>query len=227
MANFWQQFPVESLMIMCLNGTVSGYFNSASMWLQLIIYVCVLWWCSLMKAQCKHIYQSSNINKKHQAVLPSVWEQQCFLLLLWQQDKVPFQLEQYLATYRPKPAFFFSAIWAEILVVMVHHHQIHSMHILMQTQPLHLDTKWWKKMWLFLCIFSHFGLAFMKVRLHKIMLRFVGGKGGGGEKERVFAFCMRSFMLLSAFGLMSFLLRLSVVCASYKDVHMYMLNSRC
>lgn len=31
-------------------------------------------------------------------------------------------------------------------------------------------------MWLFLCIFSHFGLAFMKVRLHKIMLWFWGGK---------------------------------------------------
>lgn len=35
---------------------------------------------------------------------------------------------------------------------------------------------------------------------------------------RVFAFCMRSFMLLPAFGLMSFLLRLSVVCSSYKDM---------
>lgn len=32
-------------------------------WRERLIYVCARWRRSLMKAQCKHIYQSSNINK--------------------------------------------------------------------------------------------------------------------------------------------------------------------
>lgn len=102
-----------------------------------------------MKAQCKHIYQSSNINKKHQAVLPSLREQQCFLLLLWQQDKVPFQLEQYLATYLPTPAFLCHLSRNPGTDGASNPQYAH-----INAHQLHLHTKWWKYAVIFVYLFS-------------------------------------------------------------------------
>lgn len=146
------QFSSECILIACLNVTVPyQYFH----WLVWIV-VCVgLRCCVLMKAWCTRVYQSSN--KKLQAVeRSSIWEKLSFLLLLWQQDKVFFQLEKYLATHLPtailafschlirNPCYFYSLLSC---------HRVLGMHILMHTQQLRLHAVWGKSVfiWVPLC----------------------------------------------------------------------------
>lgn len=57
----------------------------------------VSWW----KPWAEAYIRAPALIKGQQAVFHSFWEQHWFLLPLWQQDKVPFQLEKYLATYLP------------------------------------------------------------------------------------------------------------------------------
>lgn len=112
---------------------------------------------------------------------------------------------------------------AGILVVMMHHHQILGMHILMHTKQLHLDAVWGKE-GLFLCIFSHFGLAFMKVRLHKIV-PWLGGEG----KKRMCLCILHEKLHAAACVWVDVILVAPVSCLHLiqRHVHMYMLNSRC
>lgn len=116
-------------------------------WLVWIV-VCVgLRCCVLMKAWCTCV----------QAVeRSSLWGKLSFLLLLWQQDKVFFQLEKYLATHLPTailafschlfrtPCYFYSLLSC---------HRVLGMHILMHTQQLCLHAVWGKSVfiWVPLC----------------------------------------------------------------------------
>lgn len=102
------------------------------------VYGAVSWW----KPSADAYIRAPALIKGQQAVLLSLWEQHRFLLLLWQQDKVPFQLEKYLATYLPTAilGFYFSCHLIRnpcYFYSVLSYHRVPGMHMLMRTPLLH------------------------------------------------------------------------------------------
>lgn len=78
------------------------------------VYVCLFmclgpgfWW----KPRAEAYIRALVLIKGQQALFLSVWEHHWFLLPLWQQDKVPFQLEKYLNAYLPTAILGFYCLW--------------------------------------------------------------------------------------------------------------------
>lgn len=97
----------------------------------------------LMKAWSRGIYQSSSTNKRPASCAPLLLGTPPLLLLPWQLDKVPFQLEKYLATYLPTAilAFYFSCHLIRSPCYFYSeppYHRVPAAHVLMFIPPLHL-----------------------------------------------------------------------------------------
>lgn len=104
--------------------------------------VCVYGAGSWWKPRAEAYIRAPALIKGQQAVLLSFWEQHRFLLLLWQQDKVPFQLEKYLATYLPTAilGFYFSCHLIRnpcYFYSVLSYHRVLGVHMLMCTPTLH------------------------------------------------------------------------------------------
>lgn len=156
--------------------------------------VCVYGAGSWWKPRAEAYIRAPALIKGQQAVLLSFWEQHRFLLLLWQQDKVPFQLEKYLATYLPTAilGFYFSCHLIRnscyftvcFLIIMFRVLPMLMFTPLVHCNAVNCNNSGFTVFW---CLFLYF--AFCRC---KAAYSYVHRSGFGSAS----AFCMRGFMLL-------------------------------
>lgn len=197
----------------------------AFVWVCVCVYVWVYGAVSWWKPSADAYIRAAALIKGQQAVLLSLWEQHRFLLPLWQQDKVPFQLEKYLATYLPTaiPGFYFSCHLIRnpcYFYGALSYHPVRGVH--MQTPLLTAASDCCIIMCVRMCMYRYINMVLPAVSL--FICVFIPWKGRtehscdllGGEMEGrgcnfppTHTFCMRKFALLCMFVLMSFCLDVS------------------